>query len=322
VKHETLAIELLRALRGKRSQLGFSRRLGYGGNVAYLWESGRRHPPASVLFRAASINRIELDSLEAFVRPAVLELPTARSWSSRDSGQLLRALAGETPPGVIARALRVDRGTVARWLKGSTEPSIVDLLRLVEKLTRRLVEFVGSFIDPLNLRSMRALAVSLAAQKHMAYEEPWSHAVLRALELEAYRSERVHIEGFVAKSIGVSLRAEQDLLQKLHAARLIRLRKGKWVASQVLAIDTRADKGRNQRLKEHWAAVGLERLQRGATRGDGLYSYNLFSTSARTLAKIRELHLEYFERVRRLIAESSSAERVVLLNQQLIPLDE
>jgi hypothetical protein len=37
--------------------------------------------------------------------------------------------------------------------------------------------------------------------------------------------------------------------------------------------------------------------------------------------RVRELHLEYYARVRRIVAESQQADRVVLLNQQLIPLD-
>jgi hypothetical protein len=39
------------------------------------------------------------------------------------------------------------------------------------------------------------------------------------------------------------------------------------------------------------------------------------------LERVRELHLEYYERVRRIVADSSVVDRVVILNQQLIPLD-
>jgi hypothetical protein len=40
------------------------------------------------------------------------------------------------------------------------------------------------------------------------------------------------------------------------------------------------------------------------------------------LERIRELHIEYFERMRRIIAESKQADHVVLINQQLVLLDE
>ena len=44
---ELLASELLRAQRGRRSQLAWSRRLGFKSNVAYAWESGRAFPTAA-----------------------------------------------------------------------------------------------------------------------------------------------------------------------------------------------------------------------------------------------------------------------------------
>lgn len=53
VDHYALSSELVRALRGKRSQTAFSRRLGYRSNVIYGWESGRRWPSSSAFFAAA-----------------------------------------------------------------------------------------------------------------------------------------------------------------------------------------------------------------------------------------------------------------------------
>ena len=42
IDYEALASEVIRALRGDRSQLAFSRRLGRASNVVYAWESGAR----------------------------------------------------------------------------------------------------------------------------------------------------------------------------------------------------------------------------------------------------------------------------------------
>lgn len=45
--YHALAIELLRALRGRRSQTAFSKRLGYKSNIAQRWESGHSLPTAA-----------------------------------------------------------------------------------------------------------------------------------------------------------------------------------------------------------------------------------------------------------------------------------
>ena len=61
--------DLVRALRGDRSQVAFARRLGYRSNAVYTWESGRRWLSASAFLRAAE--RVGIDvraGVAAFLR--------------------------------------------------------------------------------------------------------------------------------------------------------------------------------------------------------------------------------------------------------------
>jgi len=306
-------------MRGERSQTAFARRLGYRANVAYGWEGGRRFPPAQVLFRAAVLNRVPFAPIAQFARSP--QLASKRAWAPVDSAAFLRGLAGEAVLAVSAKAARVDRTTVARWLRGDTEPRLPQLLAFVDGVTHRLVEFVGLFVDPEALPTLRGLSRELSAQRRIAYDLPWSHAVLRALELEGYRRAPAHVPGVIADAVGITVAEEVRLLEALSDAGLIRRRRKKWSPSQVLTLDTRTDPKRDRRLKEHWAEVGLSRLRHATAPTDALHSYNLFTVSRADFTRLRELHLEYYERVRRIVAESNVAERVVLLNQQLIPLD-
>src|SRR5688572_27455473 len=61
---EVIASELLRELRGRRSQRAFSRRLGYRTNIAYRWETARCFPTAAETLRIAA--RVGLDVKAAF----------------------------------------------------------------------------------------------------------------------------------------------------------------------------------------------------------------------------------------------------------------
>lgn len=65
---EAAAQQFLRALRGKRSQRAFARRLGYRGNPMTDWEHGRRYPTAQEALRAAA--RVNIDVRAAFARIA------------------------------------------------------------------------------------------------------------------------------------------------------------------------------------------------------------------------------------------------------------
>ncbi len=46
------ASQFLRAVRGKRSQVAFARRLGYRANPITDWENGRRYPTAAEAMEA------------------------------------------------------------------------------------------------------------------------------------------------------------------------------------------------------------------------------------------------------------------------------
>lgn len=305
-------------MRGRRSQTQLMRRLGYASNAPYLWESGRRFPPTSVLVRLLTLKGSTLGGMTGF---AGMPEPLPRSWGARETGVWLRELLGETPATEIARAVQSDRGTVARWLRGQTEPRVPELLRLVDTLTHRLVELVALFVEPERLPSLRGLARQLRAQARIAYELPWSHALLRSLELREYRDAGRHVPERLARAIGLEAEEVETLLTELRAAGLIRRWKGQWRPVSVLTVDTRARVEGDRLLKLHWAKVATQRLEAGPIRVDSYFSYNLCAVSHADYTRIRELHQEYYERVRRVVAESKTADRVLLINQQLVPLD-
>src|SRR5262245_48643937 len=56
-----LASQFIRALRGKRSQLAFSRRLGYRTNILYVWEAARGAPTAAGFMRVAARAGVDLE---------------------------------------------------------------------------------------------------------------------------------------------------------------------------------------------------------------------------------------------------------------------
>jgi len=319
--YERLASELVRKLRGARSQAAVSRRLGYQANVLYMWESGRRFPPASGLFRLAARSRAEASLLVHWLGPAAPALQP--SWSARQTGQLLSLLAPGVPASELSRSLRVDRGTVARWLTGRTEPRLPVWLRLVDEVAHRLVEFIEMFCDPAGLPALASLYRDLQAQERLAYDAPSSHLVMRALELDAYKALPGHRPGFIAAATGLSLPEEERYLAALKQAGQVRRdRAGLYRVARVLTLDTRRNPERNRRLKQHFAAAALGRLHTLPKQARSLFSYNLFCASRADLERIRELHIEYFERMRRIVAESKQADHVVLINQQLLLLDE
>jgi len=317
--HETLASELIRALRGTRSQAAINRRLGRTSNVAHAWERGTRSPSASDFFKLARASKVDVPRVlsefaggPSFTRNA-LDAGAIAAW--------LEALAHGRSHAELSRAVKRDRNTVARWLSGASEPKLPDLLRFVDATTQRMLDFVAAFVEPSALPSLSATWLDFERQRRIAYDMPWAHAVLRALELDAYRRLPAHEAGFIAARIGISSELEAECLSALASAGQIRRRAGKWALTRVMTIDTRDDPEGNLRLKRHWARVGAERLERAALPPSSQYSYNLFAISDAGLEQIRQAHLQYYERLRAIVAECERPTRLALVNVQLLPLD-
>ncbi len=319
--HTALSAALIVRIRGKWSQARLSRRLGYASNVVYLWEQRRRLPPIGVFLRLAELR-------QRGFRAALGQFFALSPGAAREAGEapavvpLLEQLARGQSALELARATGFDRTTIGRWLRGETEPRLPDFLRFLEATSQRLLEFVALFADPAELDETRGAYLEYVERQRLAYELPWSHAVLHALELAAYQALPRHRSAVIAALVGLPLAEVDRHLERLAAAQLIERHAGRWRPTRMASVDTRRDFAANRRLKQHWAGVALERLGRHAPEHQSLFSYNLFPIGSADFARLRELHLDYYQRVRQLVAEARGADHVVVLNVQLCRLDE
>lgn len=316
-----ISADWLRFMRGKRSQRGFSQRLGYASNIAYRWESGVCFPLAREAFalakRDGAAGRAALTTfLGGVLPPALGDLDLG---TRAGVGKLLRELRASTSLVELARRSGHSRFSIARWLSGAAEPRLPELLALLEAATFRLLDFLACFTHVERLPSVAEAHRALDAARRIAYEVPWSHAVLRALELSDYQALGRHKPGWIAKRLGISSDEEVQCLTALATARQIRLERGLWVVDQTRTVDTRVQPERGRRLKARWLRLAVERLEAGVP---GTFSYNLMAISRADLVRLREMHVAYFHSMQALVADSTPSECVVLFNTQLFALDE
>ena len=313
-----VAADLVRAVRGKRSQAAFSRRIGYSANIAHRWESGACWPTAAVFLEICA--RLRPEREQAFVR----FLKRAPSWLDPDApfsdasvAAFLRELQGKTPIGALAERSGYSRFSVSRWLRGRARPKLPEFLCLVEAASRRGLDFIAQLVDPAQMVTISASWIKLERARRAAHEVPWSHAVMRALELAAYQRRAGRSERWLAAELGVDIDEVRSGLAALESSGQIRKTRGTWRIDRVITVDTRLDPVAGTKLKAAWTQVALERLQRNAP---GHYGYSLFAISRNDLRRLRELHLQYVRAMQNLVADSTPAECVGLYCAQLIHL--
>ncbi len=318
IDYPQLAAQLIRALRGRRSQMALSRRLGYSTNILYIWEAQKGAPTGSGFFELAGRAGINVErALLRFYRDPPPWMSQHDPTSVEGVAAFLSDLRGNAKLIDIERALKRSRFALSRWLKGTAEPRLPDLLQAIDVMSLRLLDFVACFTDPARLPSVQDPWARLQKMRHAAYERPWSHAFLRALELDDYCRLQRHEPGWLARRLGLSKEEEAACLEVLSETGQIEWRSDKWAIHQTQTIDTRRDPQAAHKLKGWWFRVGTERFQQGAP---GVFSYNLFGVSRADLKRIQALQRAYFRELRSIVARSEPVETVALVNLQPMSL--
>lgn len=307
------AQQLLRALRGERSQVAFARRLGYRGNPITDWECGRRIPTAREALRAAAM--VKIDVLASFTRfqpslalglgPDGLELGP---WLSQLNPNLsVTELAARTGHG---------RSSVSRWLAGKAQPRLNEFLELVDAATGRVQDLVAELVAIEQVPALQARFEASSAAKRIAFDQPWTEAVMRVLETLPARDASADDVLAVAQRLGLHEESVASCLALLEKAALVRREGCAYDVVRELTVDTRGGKDALLALKAHWARVTAERALRPGT-GD-LFAYNVFSASAADVERIRQLLRAAFRQTRSIVTSSAPCQEVALVNVQLV----
>jgi hypothetical protein len=314
---EVLARELVRAIRGRRGQVAFSRRIGCQSNVLYTWESGRRYPTAQRFLEVAQRGGVDVAAaLARFLRSRPAWLDT-EALAADGVPRLLAELKGNRTLSDIAHATSKSRFRVARWFAGQTEPRLPDFLLLVHATSYRLLDFVAAFVDPTIVPSIKAAWRELEAARQAAYTSPWCHVVLRLLETERFQQLSAVSAGQIASELGITTTEARAALELLETTDQIERRGSTFAVKQVYNVDLAQDPEAVQKLKAWAAEIGLMRIKAGS---EGLYSYNLFCVSEHDYAELQRLQRAYYRQLRAIVAESTPSERVVMANLQLFAL--
>lgn len=308
---QKVSAEFLRALRGPRSQAAFSRRLGYRSKPAADWEAGRRSPRAAEVFRACELVRVDVASAVASFSSGNHALALS------DPMQLavwLDELRGSTSILELAKRAGLPRFSVSRYLRGESEPRFPQFLALFDAITSRVTDLVAGLVDIREVPSLAEEHERRESSRLLAYRVPWTAAVERVLETDAYAQLGCHVRGWIAEYLDISLEEEERSLEALAEAGVVSF-DGRLYRGEAHTVDTRRSREQSLAIKGHWNRVASARLARGDD--DDLFAYNLVSVSSQDLERIDGILRAAFREIRGLVGESEPLEEVALVQVQL-----
>lgn len=307
--------EVVRALRGTRSQVQLSRRLGYRSNVVYRWEAGLRIPTAVEVLRVAE--RVGLDPAGVFRSyDERLAADAERAGPPGDREHLrawLEAMRGGRTLAEVAARSGLSRPVVQRLFAGATEVPADHWLRLVDTLDERVVDLVGALVPLEAVPALGPRRRAIAAQREQTFRLRWTEAVLAALEVHGDAPEDP-----VTAIAGRLSRPEPEVREIVEA--LVRTGGLLWVDGRPRVppnrrVHTGVDRERHLDLARFWARTAAELEGPPIARG-----YLVVSMAEADLPALFELHRRLHVDTVELVARSP-AERVVVVSVQTAALD-
>jgi transcriptional regulator with XRE-family HTH domain len=306
--------ELVRELRGARTQKALSRALGYRSNVVFSWESGRDVPAVTVLLELlAKVGRDPRSWLLDFGRGDVPEVLSDASHMAAYASSLNRGRSLND----LAQALGRSRYVVSRWLSGKTEIPLPEFFRLVDTTTLSALDLLALLVSPSALPAIAPHYKRLEAARRSAQEKPWSHAIVHMVELPSYRALLVHEVGWFASRLNIDQDEEAQCLDLLVQMGRLTFDGTRYQSTGSLAVDTRPDPEATRRLAAFWMHEGAERV---LMSGSGRFAFNAFGISKKDLEKLGELQRRYFAELRAIVADSPRTEAVAVATFQLFHL--
>lgn len=319
--YERLASELIRALRGPRSQVAFSRRLGRASNVAYAWEAGRSFPSAAEMLRAAALRGHDLALVfERFCAEraqGLLAEPPASFADPAFVAALLRAFKGTMTVSELARRMGAKRSQVSRWLSGESEPRLPDFLHALDAMGHAAATFCELFVP---LRSLPSLDAQRARREAVRafLEHPAVYAVIIALGLEPYKRLPRHEPGWIAARLGIHRVSEELAITLLRDAGAIRWDGRRWQIADDFGLDARDAPEVVRAARRHFARMGAARME---TDRPGRFNYVLMSVSDEGRAELARLQTETFDRLRAFASSQREAKHVVVASLHTFELE-
>lgn len=309
---DQVARELLRAIRGRRSQVGFARKLGYAANPITDWENGRSFPTAQELLRAA--RAAQIDVARAFARFSPNVALTEKD-GTFEVAAWMTGILGATSISELARRMPCSRSSLSRWASGAAQPRVPDFLRFVDCATGRVADLVAALVPIEQVPELLARHRATEVAKRMALDHPWTEALLRLFELSA-GSQVPHDTRRLSRALNVDEATIAAAIAALLEAQLIARDGARYRVLGPMTVDTSGGRSALHAIKAHWSRAAATRALQ--PQSNDVFGYNVISASRADVERIAELLKHTYREIRAIVASSEPPECAALVNLQLV----
>lgn len=308
-----LQTDLVRILRGKRSQAQLSRLLGYGYNQVHFWESGKTKLGWVDFARLCQKTRAPLSA-------ALREVLSYYDSPLKVPG-LVKHVMGENRVLEYARTTGISRFKLSRWIYGRSEPTLAEVLELIELSTSEFYSFVSVVCAGKIPETIRDRMESDVRCLELYEKYPWLSLIFCALETRGYLDLRAHSDTFLAKRTGLGLPLVKAAIEDLRAAHLIVFENHRYVP-KLQKLNIRGSAEWRRKIVRFWKEAAQENFDATFGKPQTRHSFKVFNLSEEGFEKVLQAYTRFFNEVGLLInSEKTASDRFFLMSVDFLPCD-
>lgn len=301
--YDLLAQQLIRAMRGDKSQEWLNKRLATNSNVIHRWEKGHSKASWEDFVSLCQVLKIDLQKqmLSYFRYQESLE----------DTVSILSHLFSNKKLNDIAETSGIKISKLRRLMSAQTSLSLNDFLQVIfsfddmESMAFVFDISVNASIPLLDELNSKRLNIT-----RLYFDNPNIGLLLICLELPGYRKLSFHQDSFLAKASGLSIKEINELIKQSEENDLITLQDGLYVAGSIRF----SDRGTSKEMlgtRKFWLNRSIDNMQ-CKTNLDA-YGSIVFNTSQKARKEIIGLYLRFFEDFKKAVAEDTENDKVPLV---------
>jgi transcriptional regulator with XRE-family HTH domain len=304
--------ELLIHLRGQLAQSQVNKKMGVTFNKMYRWESGTSH----VMWPDF------VDFCEALKIPLKKFVKEAFSFSEnlKISSTLVKHFVGQSTQKEISETLEISRYTLARWLKGTSDPTLEQVFALMDYASPDFLRFLEMITHGviLPVAQLRMDQSRLQMQHYASY--PWLSVLLSALELKSYHKNPS--DEYLAEKTKLPLPQIRKALKDFEASGLVKHDGNSW-RTTVHRMFLNASSEDKLNIARYVYGTTLKAVENGIGNPDMRLSWKIFSLNKKAYDQVLQRYTEFFNDLGKIIDNNQEeADNVFVFSVGIVDLDQ
>ena len=312
MEYKDLQKDLLVTIRGKHSQRKLSEKLGFEFNQVYRWESSRTLISWTDFVRFADISGPKLkraleEAYSYFEKPA-------------DFARLTRHFVGKRKLSDVASEIGVSRYSLSRWLRGTHEPTLIQVLKLMYVGSVDFFRFIELLTGTTQLPSIREQLESEQAHLSLYARFPWLSVLFSALDLDDYR--KTPTMAFLGQKTRLPVALVKEAIEALHEQDLLHWNGRHW-ETRIKRISLRGTLESRKTMAKYVLSRALDGVDPVFGTSVARFSWKLFSLNKKQLNGLLEKYTEFFNELGTLVDQGQKgADGVYLFSATFLDFED